>query len=240
MFHPNGPSLAELAEQALSETTAGYDLLAPKFEFTPFRTPEDILQVVAEHIGPPGGVARGLDLCCGTGAALAHLKQRCSQEVLGVDLSAGMLEQARERLESAPGDARFSLEQGDVLEHPLPQDHFDVVTCFGAFGHILEGEQEERFVRQVHRALKPGGRFLFVTSGAPDNLSWRVWAARAFNAAIHARNAVRSPPFHMYYLTFRLPRAQALLEAQGFSLDVEPGLWAHKYKGALLVTATKR
>ena len=33
MFHPQGPTLWELAVQALSSTERGYDLLAPKFEF---------------------------------------------------------------------------------------------------------------------------------------------------------------------------------------------------------------
>jgi hypothetical protein len=43
MFHPQGPTFWELARQVLSSTERGYDLLAPKFDFTPFRTPEEIL-----------------------------------------------------------------------------------------------------------------------------------------------------------------------------------------------------
>lgn len=37
MFSPHGPSLRELAIQALSSVERGYDLLAPKFEHTPDR-----------------------------------------------------------------------------------------------------------------------------------------------------------------------------------------------------------
>jgi hypothetical protein len=36
MFSPEGPSLRELAVQALSSVEGGYDLLAPKFDHTPF------------------------------------------------------------------------------------------------------------------------------------------------------------------------------------------------------------
>lgn len=238
MFHPQGPTLAELAKQALSGTTQGYDLLASKFEYTPFRTPDELLEVVQDRIAAQGSVARGVDLCCGTGAGLARLKRVCTEEVLGVDLSQGMLDVAQERLEKTPGSAKVSLMQSDVLDLDLGA-RFDVLTCFGAFGHILEGEQEERFVQRVHRALRPGGRFIFITSGKPDPLSWRVWAAKAFNASIHARNAVMDPPFHMYYLTFRLPRATELLEAAGFEVKAERGLWQDKFRGAILVQATK-
>ena len=44
MYHPDGPTFWELARQALSSTTRGYDLLAPKFDVTPFRTPDGISQ----------------------------------------------------------------------------------------------------------------------------------------------------------------------------------------------------
>ena len=40
MFHAKGPTFWELAVQALSSTEHGYDLLAPKFDYTPFRTPD--------------------------------------------------------------------------------------------------------------------------------------------------------------------------------------------------------
>ena len=71
MFHPNGPALRELIVQALSSTERGYDLLAPKFEYTPFRTPEAIVVPAIAHLGSPGSIATALDMCCGTGAASA-------------------------------------------------------------------------------------------------------------------------------------------------------------------------
>ncbi len=62
MFHPQGPTFFELARQALSSTERGYDLLAPKFDVTPFRTPREILEAVAPYVAPPGGIADALDL----------------------------------------------------------------------------------------------------------------------------------------------------------------------------------
>ena len=93
MFSPQGPSLRELTVQALSSVERGYDLLAPKFDATPFRTPAVILDATAAAL--PGPFEKGLDVCCGTGAGLTVLRSVCSS-VTGVDFSAGMLTQARE------------------------------------------------------------------------------------------------------------------------------------------------
>ncbi|HEV8241362.1 MAG TPA: class I SAM-dependent methyltransferase [Thermoanaerobaculia bacterium] len=96
MFDPRGPSLGELARQALSSTRRGYDLLAPKFDWTPFRTPDWLLGAVAPHLGDAGSVRRAVDLCCGTGAALPLLQRVSREVVVGVDFSLGMLREAQE------------------------------------------------------------------------------------------------------------------------------------------------
>ena len=218
MFHPEGPSLAELAVQAFSSTARGYDLLAPKFDYTPFRTPDSVLAAVSPHIGAPASVGSALDVCCGTGAALEMLWPLCRNRVVGLDFSRGMLEVCRERLAADPGGAAtVSLVLGDALRMPF-DSAFDMAVCFGALGHIARRDQS-RFVAQVARALHPGGRFVFVSSRMPQLWSWRYWAARAFNAAMHARNRLPGPPFVMYYLRFLVPEATELLESAGFKVE---------------------
>src|SRR5258708_32838738 len=91
MFHPNGPTFWELAVQALSSTERGYDLLAPKFEYTPFRTPDFILHKVGEHLQTFCPVAARPDICCGTGAAIRMLRPGCPRQAVGVDFTCGML-----------------------------------------------------------------------------------------------------------------------------------------------------
>lgn len=217
-----GPTLLELARQALSSTERGYDLLAPKFDATPFRTPDLLLEAVRPHLGPPGSFRRALDVCCGTGAAMRMLRPLASEEVVGVDLSRGMLAEAERRLEGAPGEARLRFVRADALDLPFEAE-FDVVTCFGAFGHI-ERRDEARFVRGIARALRPGGRFVFATSRMPPRASRRYLLSRAFNAAMRVRNALWSPPFVMYYLTFLLPEAKRLLEEAGLEVEVRDAL----------------
>ncbi|NJQ00407.1 class I SAM-dependent methyltransferase [Streptomyces zingiberis] len=95
MFSDQGPTLRELAVQGLSSVERGYDLLAPKFDATPFRTPDAVLDAVTGVLGPLGPFTAGLDLCCGTGAGLGVLRSLCSGRAVGVDRSAGMLAVAR-------------------------------------------------------------------------------------------------------------------------------------------------
>ncbi|MGW7612130.1 class I SAM-dependent methyltransferase [Streptomyces sp. NPDC054766] len=91
MFTPQGPTLRELAVQALSSIEHGYDLLSPKFDHTPFRTPDAILEAVGRALAPIGPFGAGLDLCCGTGAGMEVLRDLCRESVTGVDISTGML-----------------------------------------------------------------------------------------------------------------------------------------------------
>jgi SAM-dependent methyltransferase len=213
-YGEEGPTLLQLARQAWSSTDRGYDLLATRFDATPFRTPDHVVEAALSVLGD-ARFELGLDLCCGTGAGLRALARRAAR-VVGVDRSAGMLHEARAK---APG---AFLVRGDALRLPL-RARFDVVVSFGAFGHILV-EDEPLLVANVRAALAPGGRFLFITSDPPRLLSRRAVEARAFNAAMRVRNAVKKPPFVMYYLTFLLPRARRLLEAAGFSVREHRGV----------------
>jgi SAM-dependent methyltransferase len=237
MFHRNGPSFLELAQQALSSTERGYDLLAPKFDYTPFRTPQPVLDAVAEQLRPLAPFGSGLDLCCGTGAGMSMLRPLCRDQVVGLDFSGGMLEVCRRNTAGAPGTAKLAYVRGDTLEMPFSPG-FDVVVCFGALGHILT-QDEPRFVAEVARVLRPGGRFVFVTSYLPPRWSRRYWLARLFNLAMTVRNGLVAPPFIMYYLTFLLPGARRLLEEQGFAVEERELGLARPFSGLWLVIATR-
>jgi SAM-dependent methyltransferase len=218
MFHPQGPSFFELAEQALSSTERGYDLLAPKFDFTPFRTPDWLLDAVAVRLAPLAPFGAGLDVCCGTGAGLRMLRPLCRDVVVGLDRSRGMLDVCHQRTASSPGTAPVELVRGDALAMPFGSE-FDIVVTFGSCGHILR-RHEARFVAEVRRVLRPGGRFVFVTSYPPSPWSPGGVISRLFNAAMRVRNALISPPFIMYYLTFLLPGVQRLLKQHDFAVEV--------------------
>ncbi|MFI1167586.1 class I SAM-dependent methyltransferase [Streptomyces sp. NPDC020801] len=216
MYGPEGPSLRELAVQALSSVERGYDLLAPKFDHTPFRTPDPVLDAVAaalERLGPFGD---GLDLCCGTGAGLDVLARVCRGSVTGVDFSAGMLAVAREHAPAA--GPRVARVRGDARALPFTAA-FDLVVSFGALGHFLQGELPGLF-RGVHSVLRPGGLFAFPVFAPPRPRSRAFWTLLGFDAVMRVRNAVWRPPFVMYYRAFRFGDVRRELERAGFRVEL--------------------
>ena len=229
--------MRELMRQAFASTERGYDLIAPKFDKTPFRTPEPILDAMDTVIGPPGSIGSALDICCGTGAALQHLRRLCRERVVGLDFSQGMLDEARRRIAGTDGVV-VELIRGNALVLPF-EDTFDVVTCVGALGHVEEKE-EDRFVAGIARSLRRGGRFVFATGTRPKPTSISLWMAHAFNAAMRVRNKLWAPPFIMYYLTFLWPEVVPLLERHGFAVEALEGRCPPPFSRAVIVVATKR
>ncbi|RBM16089.1 class I SAM-dependent methyltransferase [Streptomyces sp. PT12] len=222
MFTPQGPSLRELAVQALSSIEHGYDLLAPKFDLTPFRTPDVVLDAVVEALRPLGPFPSGLDICCGTGAGVAALARLCERQVTGVDFSAGMLGVARAAVPATlpPGGPSVGWVRADARSLPFRRS-FDLAVSFGAFGHFLPEERPVLFAR-AHGALRPGGLFAFPVGAPPRVGSRAYWALWGFDAAMRVRNAVWRPPFVMYYRTFPLSAVRAELTRAGFAVTTVP------------------
>lgn len=221
MFSPDGPSLRELAIQALSSTEHGYDLLAPKFDHTPYRTPERVLDAVERALRPLGPFDAGLDVACGTGAGMRVLGRLCRERVTGVDFSAGMLTVGR-RTRPVPqdpsdgGGPAVDWVRADALALPF-RPVFGLAISLGAFGHFLPRERQALF-GQVHDALRPGGLFAFPV-GAPPRTGSRVyWSLLAFDTAMRVRNALWRPPFVMYYRTFPLSGVLTDLRRAGFTV----------------------
>jgi ubiquinone/menaquinone biosynthesis C-methylase UbiE len=214
VFSAEGPSARELARQALSSVEGGYDLLAPKFDRTPFRTPDGVLDATARALRPLGPFGSGLDVCCGTGAGMGVLSSACQGQITGVDFSTGMLAQARR---AHPG-ARWV--RADARALPFA-GAFDLAVSFGALGHFLPAERPALFAG-VRRALRPGGVFAFpVAAPQPITSPW-YWGLLGFDLAMRVRNAVWRPEFVMYYRTCPLQALRSDLTAAGFTVTTVP------------------
>jgi ubiquinone/menaquinone biosynthesis C-methylase UbiE len=97
-----------------------------------------------------------LDLACGPGIyTRPFARQVAPGLVVGLDLSPAMLRHARRRARAARL-ANLALVRGDALRLPFAGGRFDVVNCCGAL-HLFP--DADLALREVHRVLKPGGRF---------------------------------------------------------------------------------
>lgn len=220
MSTPQGPTFRELAVQALSSVERGYDLLAPKFDLTPYRTPDRVLDAVTRAVRPLGPFDAGLDVCCGTGAGLGVLRQVCRERVTGVDFSAGMLAVGRSVTADATGGPTVHWVRADARALPFAPV-FDVALSLGAFGHFLPRERPALFA-EVHAVLRPGGRFVFPVGAPPAAGSRAYWSLLAFDVAMRVRNALWRPPFVMYYRTFPLADVLDDLVRTGFTVRLLP------------------
>ncbi|MFE6162551.1 class I SAM-dependent methyltransferase [Streptomyces sp. NPDC056486] len=220
MFTSQGPTLRELAVQALSSIEDGYDLLAPKFDHTPFRTPTRILHAVAETLRGIGPFDAGLDVCCGTGAGVETLLPLCRERVTGVDFSAGMLARAQAAVEHRDGGPAVEWVRADARALPFAEA-FDLAVSFGAFGHFLPAERPRLFA-EVYGALRPGGVFAFPIGAPLPMTSPLYWALLGFDGAMRVRNLLWRPPFVMYYRTFPLRGVLEDLRRAGFTTRLHP------------------
>jgi len=100
-------------------------------------------------IGPEVSV---LDLCCGVAGPGRFITRELGCTYLGVDLSSSAIEIARERAGELP--CRFEV----ARIPPIPSGPFDVVLLFET---MLAFPDKETLLREISRALKPGGRFAF-------------------------------------------------------------------------------
>lgn len=238
MFTPSGPTFWELAEQALSSTERGYDLLAPKFDATPFCTPSALLDACERYLSADPRPGHSLDVCCGTGAGLAMLRRVTRTSVTGLDFSRNMLEQARQRVVDMDDVVLIRADARRLDELPELQQRFDCVTCFGALGHI-RGHESKRFLEGLFGCLVPGGRLVLVTFNHPPVASLSWLAAHAYNALTRARNLLIKPAFHMYYLSFTWPLLGQQLRGAGFRVDTPSVQFAAPFQSARLVIATR-
>ncbi len=111
-----------------------------------------------EILPPLAGVKpndRVLDLACGPGFVALEFA-RHAREIVGVDLTAEMLKQAR-ALARSEGFKNVTFRRADVNRLPFPNKSFDLVVTRASFHHFLE---PERVLKEMVRVLKPDGRIL--------------------------------------------------------------------------------
>jgi SAM-dependent methyltransferase len=118
---------------------------------------------VLVDVAAPKPIDLALDVATGTGntaLALAPLVLR----VIGLDVASGMLDQARARAQ-AENIQNVEFITGSAEDLPFPDAEFSLVVSRHAPHHF---QDLNKFLREVGRVLKPGGRFVVADQISPS------------------------------------------------------------------------
>ncbi len=94
---------------------------------------------------------RILDYGCGYGRVMALLFERGYRQLLGVDASEAMIEKARHF------QPHLSFMKIDPQSVPFPDATFDAAMLFAVLTCIPRDDDQQALVKELHRALRPGG-----------------------------------------------------------------------------------
>ena len=146
-----------------------------------------------------------LELAVGTGRDLARIARLVGTagRVLGCDLSAGMLRQARQAVRKTGAEATVRLQRSDARHIPLRDAAVDVVFA-SRLMDLVDTPQLLLILAECLRVLKPGGRLVLVHMSKPDD--GPHWFERLY----------RLPWFGGWAFVSRPVRVAPLLEALGF------------------------
>lgn len=128
--------------------------------------PSVTAEAVVAAAGTDGEV---LDAGCGTGLVGVELHRRGVGTIDGLDLSPGMLAQAR-----ATGVYRDLREADLTAALELPDDRYDVVVCVGTLTHAHVGPSA---LSEFARVIRPGG---FLVATVLDD----VWESGGYRAEV--------------------------------------------------------
>jgi ubiquinone/menaquinone biosynthesis C-methylase UbiE len=134
---------------------AQFNRLAPVWD--EFRYPDSFkpLDAALAAVDPP---RRALDVGTGTGAAAFAVARRFpSAEVVGADLAAEMIGEAKRKTPLELAD-RVRFEQVDAERLPYADESFDLVTLANMIP----------FFDELERVLAPGGQLVFAFSGGAE------------------------------------------------------------------------
>ncbi|MFN0089704.1 MAG: class I SAM-dependent methyltransferase [Acidimicrobiales bacterium] len=184
-----------------------FTLQAEGFAASPTITDHAALELLADlaGAGPADVVA---DVACGPGVVAAHLAATAGR-VIGVDLTAAMLELAAARAGELGRSQRCAFVLGSMLELPFGDGACSVVVSRYTLHHALDPAAA---LGELVRICRPGGRVVVVDMAADPDPA----AAAAYDAA-----EVRRDPSHVRNLTRREQRE--LLAAAGLAPEREGG-----------------
>lgn len=107
---------------------------------------------------------RILDIATGTGDLAINLAKTNAQEIIGLDISDGMLEVGRKKIAERQLSNKIQMMLADSENMPFEDNSFDAITV--AFG-VRNFENLEKGLSEILRVLKPNGIFVILETSVP-------------------------------------------------------------------------
>jgi demethylmenaquinone methyltransferase/2-methoxy-6-polyprenyl-1,4-benzoquinol methylase len=111
-----------------------------------------------------------LDIATGTGDLAILMSQTKADKIIGLDISAGMLEVGVQKIAAKNLTQTIEMVLGDSENMPFEDDYFDAITV--AFG-VRNFENLEKGLAEILRVLKPNGTFVILETSVPDKTPYK-------------------------------------------------------------------
>jgi demethylmenaquinone methyltransferase/2-methoxy-6-polyprenyl-1,4-benzoquinol methylase len=113
---------------------------------------------------------RILDIATGTGDLVIMMSNTSAKKIIGLDISAGMLEVGKQKIEAKKLTEKIEMVLGDSENMPYPDNYFDAITV--SFG-IRNFETLEKGLAEIYRVLKPNGIFVILETSVPTKFPFK-------------------------------------------------------------------
>lgn len=111
-----------------------------------------------------------LDIATGTGDLAINLTKTSAKKIVGLDISDGMLEVGRTKINKLQLNNKIEMVLADSEELPFEANSFDAITV--AFG-VRNFENLEKGLGEIYRVLKPGGTFVVLETSVPTKTPYK-------------------------------------------------------------------
>lgn len=159
-----------------------------------------------------------LDVACGTGDFAIAAVRAGVKRVTGIDISAGMVDIGKRKVEALGLSGRIALEIGDSEQMRFPDNTFDAVTvAFGVrnFEHLGQG------LREMCRVLRPGGKVVILEFSMPDRFPMKQLYTLYFRRLLPLFggwiSGNRGAYIYLPESVMRFPQGKAFLDIMGRS-----------------------
>jgi len=111
-----------------------------------------------------------LDIATGTGDLAINLTETNASKIIGLDISEGMLNVGRKKIEKLQLNNKIEMVFGDSENIPFDTNYFDAITV--AFG-VRNFENLEKGLSEIYRVLKPNGTFVVLETSIPTKTPYK-------------------------------------------------------------------